>query len=431
MTSASGDDTCTEPASDAEEAGTKTGATCQTSGPTSSGLWSRAFVVLCVLSFLAGVAAAPYQSLLPVYVEADLQRLPLFTAYLRAIALILGGVFAVIGGRMCDLLGLKATLLIGLAGSALTGLVFHNTQVLTLTALVLVIGAAQGPLSTAGQSYLIAAAGPARLGLGGALYFLSGTLGNSIGSFITGLVKDDWAFSELGSVMMATVGTVVVLGTLLLPATQGQSRGLDGKRQRMALWSSYRPLLRQRNVHLLIGLRLSITTFWGMASLILPLLIFRASGSAATTAFYASVSLAFAAGGQLLTGLARDRFGRKAPLLVSATGIVVSALCLSVSTDSVPLLFVFGTALTTTAWAVSTLVPVLIAEVATAEEKNRLVGLGHFIWSAAMVTGSLLGGWLVQIDPAMPFTLGAGAAAIGTLCAWQLCRRPKQAMATG
>ncbi|MEC8991936.1 MAG: MFS transporter, partial [Candidatus Latescibacterota bacterium] len=382
-----------------------------------------AFVVLCALSFLAGVASAPYSSLLPVYVDADLDRLPLFTGYLRAISLILGGLFAVVGGRMCDLFGLKTTLLLGLAGSALTGLVFHNTEVIALTGLVLVIGAAQGPLSTAGQSYLIAAAGPARLGLGGALYFLSGTFGNAVGSFVTGLVKEDWTFSELGNVMTATLSCVVVLGVLLLPATTGQRHAADGSRQRMALWSSYRPLLRQSNVHLLVGLRLSITTFWGMASLILPLLIFRASDSASTAAFYASVSLACAAGGQLLTGLLRDRYGRTQPLLVSSTGIVVSALCLAFSTESVPLLFVFGTALTTTAWAVSTLIPALIAEVATKAEKNRLVGLGHFVWSTAMVTGSLLGGWWVEIDPAIPFGFGAVSATIGTWCAWQLCRR--------
>ena len=218
--------------------------------------------MLCALSFLAGVASAPYSSLLPVYVDADLDRLPLFTGYLRAISLILGGLFAVVGGRMCDLFGLKTTLLLGLAGSALTGLVFHNTEVIALTGLVLVIGAAQGPLSTAGQSYLIAAAGPARLGLGGALYFLSGTFGNAVGSFVTGLVKEDWSFSELGSVMTATLSCVVVLGVLLLPATTGQRHAADGSRQRMALWSSYRPLLRQSNVHLLVGLRLSITTFW-------------------------------------------------------------------------------------------------------------------------------------------------------------------------
>ena len=91
--------------------------------------------------------------------------------------------------------------------------------------------------------------------------------------------------------------------------------------------------------------------------------------------------------------------------------------------DSLVGLFVFGTALTTTAWAVSTLVPSLIAEVAEPEEKSRLVGLGHTAWSTAMVVGSLAGGLLVEVDASLPFFLGAGIAAVGTSCAFLLCRR--------
>jgi MFS family permease len=110
-------------------------------------LWSRTFVVLCLLGFCNGFATAPYQSLLPVYVEADLGRLPLFTAYLRSLTLILGGIFAIVGGRLADVLGLKTTLLLGLAGAGLTGFVFHTHAVVTLTLLILVIGAAAGPWS--------------------------------------------------------------------------------------------------------------------------------------------------------------------------------------------------------------------------------------------------------------------------------------------
>lgn len=394
----------------------------ESDGPAPPGLWSRAFLVLCGLSFVGGMAAAPFQSLLPVYVETDLQRLPVFTAYLRGLTLLLGGLFAILSGRLADLLGLKITLLLGLVGAGLTGLVFHSVHIVPLTLLVLVIGAAHGPLSTAGQSYLIASAGSKRLGLGGALYFLSGTGGNSIGSLLTGLVKDDWSFPQLGTAMLTTMGVVVVAGMLLLPNTS-VARAQDAPRERLQLWRSYRPLLRQRNVHLLLGLRLSITSFWGMATLIMPLLVFRASGSAATAAYYGAVSLAVAAAGQLLTGLLRDRFGRTGPLIVSSVGIVVSSACLALSTESVTGLFVFGTALTATAWAVSTLVPALIAEVATVSEKNRLIGLGHMVWSAAMVIGSVIGGVLIEVGAHLPFLLGVVHASIGTICIWRLCSR--------
>ena len=125
----------------------------------------------------------------------------------------------------------------------------------------------------------------------------------------------------------------------------------------------------------------------------------------------------------LLTGVLRDRYGRFWPLLIPAAGIVLSATLLGFYIDSLVGLFVFGTALTTTAWAVSTLVPSLIAEVAEPEEKSRLVGLGHTAWSTAMVVGSLAGGLLVEVDTSLPFFLGAALAAVGTSCAFLLCRR--------
>ena len=391
-------------------------------GPTPHGLWSRTFVVLCFLGFCSGFATAPYLSLLPVYVEADLARQPLFTACLRSLALVLSGVLAIVGGRLADVLGLKTTALLGLAGAMLTGLVFHTGHVAVLLALVLVIGAATGPWSTAGQGYLIVSAGPSRLGLGGALYFLSGTAGNSLGSLCTGMVKETWSFAQLGSAMSMIMAGVAIAGAVLLPPTRAP-RAADGQPQRLALWASYRPLLSARNVHLLIGLRLSITSFWGMATLVLPLLIFRVSGSVATAAYYGAVSLAVAAACQLLIGLLRDRYGRTAPLLVASLGIVVSAACLALSTESVQGLFVFGTTLTATAWAVSTLVPALIDEVAGADEKNRLVGLGHMVWSGAMVAGSLVGGLLVEISPQLPFVIGSFNASVGTACIWRLCVR--------
>ena len=391
-------------------------------GPTPAGLWSRTFVVLCLLGFCSGFATAPYLSLLPVYVEADLARQPLFTAYLRSLALVLSGVFAIVGGRLADLLGLKTTALLGLAGGILTGLVFHSSHVAVLFALVLIIGAATGPWSTAGQGYLIASAGPSRLGLGGALYFLSGNAGNSLGSLCTGIVKETWSFPQLGSIMSVIMAGVVVAGAVLLPSTR-VARVVQPPRQRLALWVSYRPLLAHRNVHLLVGLRFAITSFWGMATLVLPLLVFRVSGSAATAAYYGAVSLAAAAICQLLIGVIRDRLGRTAPLIVSSLGIVAASACLALSTDSVGGLFVFGTALTAAAWAVSTLVPALIDEIAGADEKNRLIGLGHMVWSGAMVTGSLMGGLLVEVGAQLPFVVGTVNASIGTACIWRLCVR--------
>ncbi len=385
------------------------------------GLLSRAFLALCLLYFLESFFAAPFQALFPVYIEADLARPPWFTGYLRGLMLLLGGVFAVVAGRLCDRFGRKTTLMIGLVGSALTGLVFRTADPWGLSCLLLAMGAASGPWSTAGQSILIAAVTPARLGLGGALYFLSNTLGNALGSFCTGLAKTAYAFAQIGAVMSVGMVAVIALALVLLPGDAPSSTAKQAAR--LNTWAAYRPLLGRSDVHLLLSLRLTITTFWGMATLALPLLIYRVGQSEALPAYFASLSLVAAACCQLGVGYLNDRFGRTAPLTGSAVGIFLSALGLAVWHDTLVGLFACGTALTATAWAVSTLIPRLINDVAAADEKNRLVGLGHFAWSGSMVVGSLLGGYLIEIHAALPFYIGTALTALGALGAFGLCRR--------
>ena len=53
--------------------------------------------------------------------------------------------FAVVGGHLCDLLGRKLTLLIGLGGSLLTGLVFRTGDPVLLSLLIFGMGVAMGP----------------------------------------------------------------------------------------------------------------------------------------------------------------------------------------------------------------------------------------------------------------------------------------------
>ncbi len=398
-------------------------------GAPGGSILGRPFLALFLVSLLAGFATAPFNALFQVYVDADLGRVPLFSGGLRSLMLVLGGAFAVVGGRLCDILGLKTTLLIGLAGSMCTGLFFCTANPWILVLLVFCMGAASGPLSTGGQSYLIRSVSVERLGLGSALYFLSSTCGNSLGSLCTGFLKEEWSFAEIGVAMTAAMVGVFVLALLFLPAGRAPAPVVEARPQ-LALWTAYKPLLRQRNVHLLIAMRLLITSFWGMATLLLPLLVSRTGQSASMAAYYAAISLAVAAGCQLLAGFLGDRFGRFWPLLLAAGGVVLSGFCLGVWWDSLLGLFVFGTALTGTAWAVSTLVPGLINEVASAAEKNRLVGLGHTVWSSAMVSGSLLGGLLQTLvdrgtgfHSGTPFFIGTALAAGGSICAWRLCTR--------
>ena len=222
-----------------------------------SGLLSRTFVVLCLVYFLNSFLSSPFSALFPVYIEADLARPPWFTGYLRGLVLLLGGIFAVVAGRFCDRFGLKMTLMIGLAGSALPGLVFRTGDPVGLSLLLFMMGAASGPWSTAGQSILIRAVKPTHLGLGGALYFLSNTLGNSLGSLCTGLIKTDWSFAQIGVVMSVGMLGVIALAGLFLPGDR-----TPVERAKMAesesLWAAYKPLLARGEIWLLLSLRLTV-----------------------------------------------------------------------------------------------------------------------------------------------------------------------------
>ena len=386
------------------------------------------FLALCLVSFLTGFANAPFNALLPVYVDMELERVPLFAGSLRSVNLILGGVLAVIAGRLCDVIGIKNTLLIGIAGTAIAGLVFNTHDVWFLLLVVAIVGAGSGFQSTAGQSYLLEAAPGKRVGLCTALFFLSGTGGNSVGLLVAGLLKKTSTFNVIGLAMVGGLLGSLLLATVFLPGIgQPQRREV---REPMKLWQKYRPLLLQTNVHLFIGMRGLTTAFWGLSNLLLPLLVARAADDVSAAAYFLALSLSVAACCQLTIGHLGDRYGRRWPLLASYGGVLLSGVGLAMSVESLAGLFVFGTILTAAAWSASTLVPGLIHQFAGPEETNRLIGLGHMVWSSAMVAGSLLGGFLQTVvdsktglSSGAPFAAGTALAAGGSVCAWGLLRR--------
>ena len=391
-----------------------------------AGFWP--FVALCLSSFLLGVANAPFISLLPVYVDTDLDRVPLFAGSLRSVSLVIGGVLAVVAGRLCDVIGIKGTLLIGIVGTTVAGLVFNTGDVLTLLVLVAVVGAGSGFQSTAGQSYLIESAPGARLGVCTALFFLSGTGGNAVGLLTAGVLVDSWTFGAIGWGMVVAMATVTLGAVFLLPSVGRRPRRAAG--DSVELWRDYRPLLAEANVHLFLGMRGLTTIFWGLTSLLLPVLVSRAADDVSAAAYFLALSVSVAACCQLAIGHLADRFGRRWPLLASYLGVLISGTGLALSVESLTGLVLFGTTLTAAAWSASTLMPGLIRQVAGAGHTNRLVGLGHMVWSGAMVAGSLLGGYLQTVvdgktglHPGAPFVAGTALAAGGSLCAWRLFAR--------
>lgn len=373
-------------------------------------LRDRRFLALLFVSFLISFLNAPRYALLPVYVEADLARSPLFAAGLRSTFLILGGVIAIFAGRLADRWGAKRIYLVGTIGPLLAGAVFLTGDPASLAALCLGIGVTTGFDSAGGQSYLIAAVGAERIGTASAGYFIGNTLGTAFGNLIAGPLADARGYADLGqAVIVGTVG-LVVLATVLLPNIDVQTSDDKATEARTSFAA-------RREIWFLLGLRYLPTTYWGAVTLILPLLIYRLSGSNTEVSTFSAVTLCVAAVCQIATGRLCDKIGRWRPIFVAAILETLSALGLALYCDSIVGIYVFGTLAAASAWSLSTTMPGLLQLVAKPGERGRLVGLAHFVWSAGMLTGNLGGGRLIDVDASLSFYISFGLMIGALACA--------------
>ena len=379
-----------------------------------SELLNRRFIALLIVSFFSSFVSAPLNTLLPVYVEADLLGTPFFSGGLRAAFLILGGVFAVPAGRLADAWGVKPVYVLGTLGPILAGVIFFSGDPLLLTALCTGIGISSGFNSAGGQSYLISAAPASVIGIASAGYFLGNTLGSASGNLLSGPIADAFGFQTLGFCITLAGTGLILMSILTLPAIPSPKSGKNGRNL-----SAFIQLFRRLDVCLLLGIRYLPTSYWGAVTLLLPLLIFRIAGTSAAATDYTAISLTIAACFQVLTGRLCDRIGRWRPILVSASLVVISALGLALTAHTLTGIYAFGILATASAWSLSTTMPGLIQLIAREDEKGRVVGAAHLAWSLGMLSGSLGGGKLIDWGPIWPFgisvlfCLGALACGVG------------------
>ncbi|HEY3111419.1 MAG TPA: MFS transporter [Chloroflexota bacterium] len=371
-----------------------------------------------LLVMLVGALAGPLRALLPVRVEAELGRPPEFSSALQSLLLGGAGIFALIGGALADRLGQKRTLVLGLAHLPLMALVYLARDPVVLLGAALASGLVGGLFTVGGQSYLVAAAPRAYLGVASALYFLGSTLGSSLGSLVAGLVVERQSFGAFGAAALAGSALLQVGAARLLPAVEpGRlSPGRHAERPRLTL---------SRDLLLVAALRFLPTCFWGAVTLLAPLLLFRLSGSVVAVALYSSVSLAVAAGCQIATGRLFDRVGRGPPVLVLAALVPLAALAMGLAAGSFEALFAAGVLATAVAWSISVSFPPLVRDLAPEGQQGRALGLLHLLWTAGMLIGTLAGGRLVEVDPGLPFLLGAALNLPTALVGLTLWRRQR------
>ena len=345
--------------------------------------------------------------LFPVYAERILKETALFAALLRALPIGLGGVSALIGGTLSDRFGRKLTLLIGMTGAVVVGGIFTTQTPLFLWGILCYEGIASGFKTAGGQSYLISAVPPSRLGWATALYFINMTVGSAIGSAIAGEVIDrtDYSVFGTGAVILASV---LFAGACLFLPRLTQQQSSDSYAKRDGIWKStlnieaYLNLSRRHEMRMLIGLRVFPTYYWGSVNLLMPILIERIAGVKAT-GYYGAISLLFAFGCQLTVGRICDVVGHRAPAFVSNTIVTLLAFGVAFFHDSLVALEVFGILGAGAAWSLSTTIPRFINEFTEPHEKGHGVGLTHLAWSTGFLLGYVASGFLINISVHVPF----------------------------
>jgi len=373
------------------------------------------------LLLAAGAVGGPTRALLPIYLQHDLAWTPPAIAAIAALRLLAAGLSAPLGGVLADTVGARRTLRLGLIGLPVAVLCFLTPAWPLLVLLGLASGLADGLQSTGSQAYLIARADRSMIGRAASAFFVGTTLGGAFGNLCAGALLRGWGFAGLGPVGLGA-GVLVLVAATALPG--GESRAPSRLGMPTGALAAYRTLLRAPQVRQLALLRFLSTCSWGATSLLWPLLIARLSGDPATAALFGTVSLIVAVAAQLGTGHLIDTIGPTGPALALTTLVpLVAVLSVpAIATGLLPALFAVGVAGTALAWSLSGAVLPLIRAAAPAEEVGQVVGLLHLMWSLAMLTGTLLAGWLIVAGAALPFGTVALIALPAIVAAYRLWR---------
>jgi len=257
------------------------------------------------------------------------------------------------------------------------------------------------------------------LGLGTALIFVGLTLGSALGNSLAAPILDRYGFDTLGAAILVLALAVFLAGLFAMPDMRYGERGGQSR----LTFAGYGGILRRPGILAIATIRFLPTAYWGGASLLFPLLIYRAAGVPSAAAYYGTVSLLFASGCQLLVGRICDRYGRKRLVVGLTAGIAAIGLATALLADSLVGLYVCGVLGAGIAWSLSTVIPGLVSDVSPREEHGRALGLMHIAWSAGFLVGTQTAGWLVDVASGLPFLILGLANVVTVVTALRLAPR--------
>lgn len=363
-------------------------------------------IMLLAVQLLTGMLVAAQGSFFPIYVEEALGRSAVVVSTLVALGQAAGLIASIVGGSLNDTLGRKWTLVLGLACFVVGSAAFFARLPGLVGLLWFVNGAALGLETLGSQGYLIGAAGGVGLGVASALYHWGFTLGGAVGNPIAGRILDTRGYSAFAPVLVGFAGAVTLLAALLMPEIDPEARGAERPSWRTVL-TGYGALLREPAVVQLGLLRFLPTWYYGMAMVLIPLLINAETGSKTSVALFGTASQVLATLLQLVAGRAADKLGPRLPTFASVGGVLVGALGLFAFADQMWGLYLFGIVGVAAAWALATLMPVLVAAAVPEPRQGRVLGALNLLWSLAMILSAVVGGALVEVRTGLPFGVAA------------------------
>ncbi len=361
-------------------------------------LWrSTPALLLLLIQFLVSIRDVPLGSFLVLYLQ-DQDYTPATISQVVASAQVAGMLAALIGGWLATRIGTKSLFVLGLVVTAVNGFVF---QVVSpwLVVVLWAIGGAGGALANIASSSLLTQLGRhGQLGLLSGLFILSTTASGAIGHPAASALIQTYGYPVFaligqGFVMLAAF-VVWRWWVSEVVETPTQPKGTLDMR-----------MIRPWPVQLIIIMRTLATINYGMMLVLVPLRLNELTGDMNLVASYGSASLVVAAIGQYLAGHAADRWGGLWPSLISFVVVVIAGVAIFVAADQMWVLFVAGVVSIAAAWALSTMMFIWVADRVPQADHAPLFGLLYAVWSVSMVIGSLAGGWLVEIQPGLPFGL--------------------------
>ena len=362
--------------------------------------------MLLAVQLLYGVVVSAQSYFFPIYVKESLGMATIVVSSFVSLRQMAGFATALVGGTLVDTVGRKWTLVLGLGFSALGSAAFLARMPWMVGTLWVVVGIAMSLESLASQGYLIGVASGAGLGTTSALYHWGFTLGGALGSPVAGRLLDTRGYATFAPALIGLAGVTALLGTVLLPRLPHASSERTRISWREAL-AGYVEIVKRPVVRRLGLLRFLPTCYYGMAMVLIPLLINARTDSKTSVAIFATSSQILATLAQLVAGRAADRLGPRAPTLTAMGAVLGAALGLALFAGRLWGLYLFGILGIAAAWALSTLMPVLVSGAVPAVMHGRVLGTLVLLWNLAMVLSAMIGGALVEVVVGLPFAIAA------------------------